>query len=79
MTDWNSDVELVPNADQTVWTGEADFTGEWKIRMNGNWDANYGGALLNPSFNGSNFNTNGAASVTVNFAGHHPVIKVKKK
>lgn len=79
MTNWGSDVELVPNADQTVWTGEADFTGEWKIRMNGDWAINYGGALLNPTFDGGNFNTNGGAYVTVNFAGHHPVIKVKKK
>ena len=79
MNSWGGDIDLTPNADQTVWTGEATLDGEWKLRMNGNWDINYGGALLNPSFNGSNFNTSGDATVTINFAGHHPVIKVKKK
>lgn len=79
MNNWGGDIDLTPNADQTVWTGEADLDGEWKIRMNSNWDMNYGGALLNPSVNGSNFNTAGSATVTINFAGHHPVIKVKKK
>lgn len=79
MNNWGGDIDLTPNADQTVWTGEADLDGEWKIRMNGSWDINYGGALLNPSLNGSNFNTIGSATVTINFAGHHPVIKVKKK
>lgn len=79
MNGWGGDIDLTPNADQTVWTGEATLDGEWKLRMNGNWDINYGGALLNPSFNGSNFNTKGNATVTINFAGHHPVIKVKTK
>lgn len=78
MNGWGGDIDLTPNADQTVWTGEAALDGEWKIRMNSDWGMNYGGALLNPSFDGSNFNTSGSASVTINFAGHHPVIKVKK-
>lgn len=79
MTNWASDVEMTPNEDFTVWSVETNVDGEWKIRMNADWGINYGGALLNPTFDGPNFSTKGNALVTINFAGHHPVIKLKSK
>lgn len=79
MTNWGSDQNLTPNDDFTVWSSAVDVDGEWKIRMNSDWGMNYGGALLNPTFDGSNFSTKGNAVVTINFAGHHPVIKLKYK
>lgn len=68
-----------PNEDFTVWSVETNVDGEWKIRMNADWGINYGGALLNPTFDEPNFSTKGNALVTINFAGHHPVIKLKAK
>lgn len=79
MTNWGSDVDMTPNEDNTVWSVETNVDGEWKIRMNADWGINYGGALLNPTFDGPNFATKGNAFVTINFAGHHPVIKLKAK
>lgn len=79
MTNWASDVDMTPNDDFSVWSVETDVNGEWKIRMNADWGMNYGGALLSPTFDGSNFATTGTALVTINFSGHHPVIKLKKK
>ena len=75
---WDADQELTPNDDFTVWTGEVTLDGEWKIRFNGNWDFNYGGALSNPTLEGDNFKgTGGSATVTITFSGHTPMIKVK--
>lgn len=77
---WDNDQALTPNEDYTVWTGDVTLDGEWKIRFNGSWDFNYGGALKNPEVDGPNFaGTGGAATVTVTFSGHNPVIKVVAK
>lgn len=77
---WDNDIQLTPNDDMTVWTGEADLKYDWKIRFNGNWDFNLGGALGNPILDGDNFTKcPGPSIVTVTFKGHHPVIKVKAK
>lgn len=78
--DWDTDRNLTPNDDQTIWTGEINIDGEWKIRMNGTWDINYGGKLKSPSLDGDNFKgpeTAGTVTVTINFKGHHPVITMK--
>lgn len=75
--DWNTDRNLTPNEDQTIWTGEVNIDGEWKIRINGDWGMNYGGKLKSPTLDGSNFPgpaTAGKVTVTINFKGHHPVV-----
>lgn len=78
--DWDNDRNLTPNEDETVWTADVNLDGDWKIRINGNWDYNYGGKLKNPTLDGSNFaGTGGMATVTITFSGHHPVIKVTAK
>ena len=45
--DWETDIVLAPSADFLTWT--ADFTAnsdtEFKIRMNGGWDADLGGSM----------------------------------
>lgn len=45
--DWETDIVLAPSADFLTWTG--DFTAnsdtEFKIRMNGGWDADLGGSV----------------------------------
>lgn len=77
--DWNADRNLTPNADYTVWTGTANITDSWKLRMNGSWDINLGGTYDNPVPNGDNFpNEAGECKVTINFSGNHPVITVEK-
>ncbi len=78
--DWDNDRNLTPNEDQSEWTADVNLDGEWKIRINGNWDYNYGGKLKNPNLDGNNFaGTGGMATVTVVFSGHHPVVKVTAK
>lgn len=76
---WNTDQYLTPNEDMTVWTGTVELDGEWKIRINENWDYNYGGRLASPVLDGSNFKHDaGTYNVTMTFSGHHPKIKVAK-
>ena len=54
------------------------INGEWKLRINDNWDYNFGGELVAPEFNGANFTESpGACHVVVNFTGNWPVIDVQ--
>lgn len=77
---WDNDRNLTPNEDQTVWTGEVNIDGDWKIRMNSDWGMNYGGAMKSPTLDGSNFPgpaTAGTVTVTIDFHGHHPKVTMK--
>ncbi len=80
-TDWGSQVNFTPSADFKTWTGQITIpegkTG-WKIRMNDNWDFNYGGDPNEPTFDGGNFNTGvGMFNVTVDFSGNYPKVDVQ--
>ena len=76
--DWNNDIELTPTEDLLQWSATVDFSAEWKIRMNHNWDLNYGGSLENPVYNGGNISgIDGTHKITVNFAGNLPVITIE--
>jgi len=75
--DWNSQRNLTPNADFTIWEGDADINGTWKIRINDNWDYNFGGDLADPALNGSDFPAGaGMNHVVVDLTGNWPVISV---
>lgn len=77
---WADDQLLTPNADGSEWTGTVALSGEWKIRFNHDWAANYGGKLSSPTLDGSNITGyDGTYTMTMTFAGHHPVIKLVKK
>ncbi len=77
---WDNDQELTPNEDYTVWTGDVELSGEWKIRYNGNWDFNYGGSISNLEMDGSNITGyDGSYTMTINFTGHNPKITLKAK
>lgn len=76
---WGGQENLTPSADFRTWTGTVTIpadNNEWKIRMNDNWDMNYGGSLENPVFNGSNIAMSGTLNITVDFSGNLPVITV---
>lgn len=76
-SDWENQQNLTPNADFTVWEGDVNLDGEWKVRVNDDWDLNLGGDLLDPSLNGSNFTVApGAAHVTIDLTQNWPVITV---
>lgn len=42
--DWSAQDNLTPSADFLTWTGTVTLNGEYKIRMNDNWDLNLGGS-----------------------------------
>ena len=42
--DWSDDVEMTYDPLTNVWTSTEAISGEFKIRLNGAWDINYGGA-----------------------------------
>ncbi|MDE6277969.1 MAG: hypothetical protein K2M06_07675 [Muribaculaceae bacterium] len=42
---WGAQEALTPSADNLTWTGTVALDGEFKIRMNDNWDYNLGGAM----------------------------------
>lgn len=77
--DQNNPIELTPNDDQSVWEGDVDITGEWKIILNHSWDSNYGaGRLACATFDGGNFSGyEGSYHVTVDFSGNFPMITLK--
>ncbi len=78
---WNAEgpAELTPNDNKSVWEGDVDITGEWKIILNHSWDSNYGaGRLTCATFDGGNFSGyEGHYHVTVDFSGNFPMITLK--
>lgn len=78
---WGGQENLTPSADFKTWTGTVtipDDNKEWKIRMNDNWDMNYGaGTLEQPVFNGGNFAISGTLNITVDFTGNFPKITIQ--
>lgn len=75
---WDVQRNLTPNADFTIWEGDMTIDGDWKLRINDNWDYNFGGELAAPEYNGANFPAGpGACHVVVSFAGNWPVIDVQ--
>lgn len=75
--DWNNQRNLTPNDDFSVYEGDVEINGDWKIRINDSWDYNFGGELIDPSFEGANFpDAGGNCHVVVDFSGNWPVITV---
>lgn len=75
--DWGAQRNLTPNDDFSAYEGDVNISGEWKIRINDNWDYNFGGDLVNPSLDGANFpDAGGECHVVVDFSGNWPVITV---
>ena len=73
--DWNNQRNLTPSDDFRTWEGDVNIDGEWKIRINDNWDYNFGNTFVDPALNGDNFKEgSGNCHVTVSFAGNWPVI-----
>ncbi len=71
--DWEKDIQLTPSDDLLTWTAEVDLSAEWKIRMNGNWDYNYGNAPDDLVYNGGNIKGyDGHYTVTMDFSGNLP-------
>ena len=64
---WGGDAALTPNENYTIWSGDVDFTeaGEWKFRMNNNWDINLGGSEANLTQGGDNLSVPEAGVYTV--------------
>lgn len=78
---WSTEEKLTPNADQTIWKGTVNLSGEWKLRINDNWSSSFGGTYteLNPN-NGGNFSAVGAScEVTLDLTGRYPKLIVVKK
>ena len=76
--DWENDILLSPSSDMLQWTGTVELSGEWKIRMNGNWDYNYGNAPTDLVYNGGNIGGyNGTYSVTIDFSGNLPEMIIR--
>jgi len=77
---WDVQRNLTPSDDYLTWEGDVEISGEWKIRMNDNWDYNYGGEMSHAVFDGSNFNCgDGNFHVKVDFTGHFPVVTATAK
>jgi hypothetical protein len=80
MNSWGAQEPLTPDADYKVWSGDVNLTGEWKIRMNDNWDYNYGGDVNGMVFGGGNISGyEGLYNVSVSFAGNRPVVTLTAK
>lgn len=73
--DWNTQRNLTPNADNTVWTGDIAVSGGWKIRINDDWAYNLGGDMANPNLDGGDFTAEGS-HVTVDLTHNWPIITV---
>lgn len=77
---WSDDQVLTPNEDFTIWTGDVELSGDWKIRYNGGWDFNYGGSLSNLEMDGPNIGGyEGSYTMTINFEGHSPKVTLVAK
>lgn len=68
-TGWDGQTNLTPSADFLIWTGTVVMKdGEFKFRMNDNWDINLGGDLNGLSEGGANIPVSaGTYEVTINF------------
>lgn len=76
--DWDNDILLTPSQDKLEWSGTVELSGDWKIRMNGNWDYNYGNSPSDLVYNGQNIGGyDGTYSVTVDFSGNLPVMIIQ--
>lgn len=78
--DWSAQDNLTPSLDMLTWTGTVALDGEFKIRMNDNWDYNLGGDPACLSAGGDNMSVEaGTYDVTVDLA-HLPfsITLVKK-
>lgn len=64
---WDGQTDFTPSADFLVWSAEVEFAadGEWKFRMNDNWDYNLGGDPADLSVDGANMPTPGAGKYLV--------------
>ncbi len=51
---WGAQDALTPSDDMLTWTGTVTLDGEYKIRMNDNWDFNLGGSPDFLVYNGAN-------------------------
>ena len=70
--DWARQDNLTPSADFMTWTGTVTLDGEYKIRMNDNWDYNLGGDVNCLVHNGANLSAPaGTYDVTLDLA-HAP-------
>lgn len=77
--DWENDVVLTPSDDLLKWTATVDLSGEWKIRMNGSWDYNYGNTPSDLQYNGNNIGGyDGHYTVTLDFSGNLPVMTLSE-
>lgn len=79
---WNekAPVELTANEDETVWSGDVELSGEWKIVLNHSFDSNYGGLPEDLTIDGDNFKGyDGTYTVAVDFSGTAPAMKLTKK
>ena len=77
---WDAQDNLTPSLDMLTWTGTVALDGEFKIRMNDNWDYNLGGDPAFLTVGGANLSVEaGTYDVTVDLA-HLPfsITLVKK-
>lgn len=67
LNSWSGDEPLTPNATYNVWSGDVNFpeAGEWKFRMNSNWDINLGGAADALVIGGDNLKVDEAGVYTI--------------
>lgn len=71
--DWNNDILLTPSDDLLKWTAEVDLSGDWKIRLNGSWDYNYGNTPDDLIYDAGNIGGyDGHYTVTMDFSGNLP-------
>lgn len=79
---WAADapIEFTPNADQSIWSGEVDLTGDWKIIINKSWDSNYGGSVDSLVFDSGNINGyEGKYEMTFDCTGNYPTLTLVQK
>ena len=80
---WGADTPLTPSADFLVWTGTVKMgAGEFKVRVNNNWDLSFGGEMTNLTYeNGANMPSPGAGTydVTMNLGVYPYAITFVKK
>lgn len=68
--DWSGQTNLTPSADFLTWSAVVEMSdGDFKFRMNDNWDINLGGELTNLTVGGADIHTAaGKYLVTLNLA-----------
>ncbi len=77
---WAADVNMTPDATLLKWSADVNLSGAWKIRVNENWDINYGGDIANPVLDGDNFSGfDGLCTVTIDFSNNAPIVTVVAK